>query len=171
MSEVRVKRLQRADDRSLPVFRQAEELLEKIRARAFSLFADRGFKNGGSLDGWLLAEQELCWPAAKIVESEVDYTVELSLGGYDPGEVEITVTPGEIVVQAHAETERKPDRKKRKTDVHRSECRSNDVFRRFEFGVEVDSSRVSASLENDVLKIVAPKREAEARDVKIATAA
>jgi HSP20 family molecular chaperone IbpA len=45
--------------------------------------------------------------------------------------------------------------------LKRSEFRSNDVMRRFELPADVDVDRISASLDNGLLEITAPKVKAE----------
>ena len=43
----------------MPVVTQDSELYERIRARAFELYEQRGGEDGHELDDWLQAEEEL----------------------------------------------------------------------------------------------------------------
>jgi hypothetical protein len=43
----------------MPVVTQHSELHERIRARAFELYEQRGGEDGHELDDWLQAEEEL----------------------------------------------------------------------------------------------------------------
>jgi len=169
MSEIKVQKVSRLEDRTLPVFRETEELLQRIRARAYELCSGRGFGSGSALDDWLTAEREICWPAGELVEREGDYTLSLTLPGFEPGEITLTATPHELIV--HAQVERKEEAKKPEGETHWSEFRSDDVYRRVELAKDIDVQKVSASLRNGLLKIIAPKMMMQTRTVPVAAAA
>jgi len=169
MTDVTVQKITKPEDRSLPIFRETEALLQRVRERAFDLFSGRGFGDGHALDDWLAAEHEVCWPAGELAESDAGYTLELALPGFEPADVSVTVTPRELIV--HAKLEHKEESKKEKGEVRWSEFRSNDVYRRVELARDIDPGKVSATLKNGLLKISAPKATATARSVPVAAAA
>lgn len=154
MSNVTIQKVAKNDDRSLPIFRETEELLRRIRERAFALSIARGRRWATVLDDWLAAEREFCWPAAKLVERDKEFVLSLALPGFEPGNVAVTATPRKLIV--HAKQEAAAQSKKDERCVW-SEFRTNDVYRSIELDKDIDVESVSASLKNGLLKIVAAK--------------
>jgi HSP20 family protein len=169
MSDVTIQKVTKAEDRTLPIFSEADKFLRRIRDRAFDLFSGRGFGDGHALDDWLTAEREICWPAGELAERETDFELSLALPGFEPGEVTVTATPRELIV--HARLERKSAPRREQGEVRWSEFRSNDVYRRIELTQDIDVQKVSASLRNGLLRIVAPKSAMPQRKVAVAAAA
>lgn len=170
MSEINVQRLT-TEDQTLPAFAEAERLFEQIRNRAYQLASGRSFGAGRELDDWLAAEREFSWPATELVEREQDFVLSVALPGFEPAEVALTATPRSLVVQARARSERKEDARKGEARVHWSELRSADVCRRIEFARDLDVHRISATLKNGVLRVVARKQEQPSKPVAVAAAA
>jgi len=100
----------------------------------------------------------LGWPAAELAEKNAKYEVDMTLPGFDPNEVEVTVTPTEIIVHAATRHEKKTE------DAHVlwSEFSSNDVYRRFELPAAIDVDTTTATLENGMLHVIASKTAAPA---------
>jgi HSP20 family protein len=171
MAEITIQKVPKAGDRTLPVFEEAERMLQQIRDRAFAMFTERGSGEGRALDDWLAAEREFCWPAAEFTDRDKDYALSVALAGFEPGDITVTATPRELVVHAKATTTRADEGKAKDTKVCWSEFRSNDVYRRIELPGEINVDKVSATLKNGVLKIVVPKAQQQLRAVPVATAA
>lgn len=169
MSEITIQKVTRPEDRTLPIFRETEDLLRRIRERAYGLFSGRAFDAGHALDDWLIAERELCWPAGELTERDADYTLSLALPGFEPDEISVTATPRELIV--HAKLARKEEAKKEEGETRWSEFRTNDVYRRVELAKDIDVQKVTASLRNGLLKVSAPKAMAQPRAVPVAQAA
>lgn len=170
MSEINVQRLM-TEDRTLPAFTEAERMFEQIRRRAYELCAGRGFGAGRALDDWLAAEREFNWPATELVEREQDFVLSAALPGFEPADVSLTATPRTLVIQAKAKSERKSDTGKGDVRVHWSEFRSADVCRGIEFARDIDVAKISATLKNGVLRVVARKAERPAKPVAVPAAA
>lgn len=168
MSDVKIQKVTTTDERTLPVFAQAEQVLQKIRKRAFELFAGRGFAHGRALEDWLSAEHEVCWPAAELVERDKDYILSITLPGFERGEIEVTATPRELIVHAASTSERTQKGKAAEGKIRWSEFRSNDVYRRIELPTDVRVDGVKASLHNGLLKLVVPKAPAASMPVLVA---
>ena len=83
------------EDRSLPIFAEFDRIADRIRLEAYNLFARRGSGDGGALDDWLEAERNVCWPAAKLVERDGAFVLEVALAGFEPSEISLTATPRE----------------------------------------------------------------------------
>lgn len=171
MSEVKLRKLPGLQHGGLAAVDEANRLLEQIRERAYALCADRGFSEGHALDDWLQAERAFGWPAAEFVENEKDYSLETALAGFEPSDVEVTVTPRDIVVSAKARTRQVKDVKRGGAVVHWSEFGSNDVYRRVELPSDVDVNGATATLTNGILRVVAPKAATQLKAVKVAAAA
>jgi HSP20 family molecular chaperone IbpA len=170
-SNIPVSKVSDAQPRTDPVFLAVDTLADSIRARAFELFAQRGFCDGFALEDWLRAEREFAWPAAELCEADRAYRLTMSLPGYTAEQVKVTVTPHEIIVSAAAE--RKTEDKSSKTETVRwSEFRSAEVCRRIELPLAIDVNQVTASLQDGVLTVKAAQvARAEKRAVPIGVAA
>jgi HSP20 family molecular chaperone IbpA len=171
MPNITIHKVPSATERTLPVFKELDDLTARTRERAFELYCGRGFAHGHALDDWLAAERELCWPAGELRETIEGYVLSLTLPGFEPDEVAITATPREIIVHAGAKTEWKEEAGKEETVVRWSEYRGNDVYRRVEVDQDIDVDKVSATLKNGLLTIVAAKGVAAKRVVPVAAAA
>jgi len=154
MSQVAVNKVQAAEKPALPIFEEVAKRFEAIQRRAFDLFEKRGGEFGRELEDWLKAEHELLgWPAAELVEQDGAYKMEISLPGFTAKDVEVTATPTEIIVHAATHEEKKTEKEK----VLWTEFGSNDVYRRFGVPKPVDVDKITANLDNGLLRIIAPK--------------
>ena len=162
MTDIKVEKVADAKKRTLPVFKEMESLLDRIRIRAFEMSSGRGFGWGHALDDWLAAEREICWPAGELVEQDKQYVLSLTLPGFEPADIAVTATPRELIIHAKTKTERTGEEEARKGAKEKlcwSEFRNNDVYRRVELAKDIDVQSVSASVRNGILKIVAAKAE------------
>jgi len=157
MAELSVQKVPAADDRRLPIFAEFENLAERIRLQAYNLFSRRGGAAGHALDDWLAAEHEICWPAAQLVERDDAFALEVALAGFESGEVTVTATPREVILKAAHKAEKAESKDEKGLNLRWSEFRSNEVYRRVELPSDIEVSKVTASLQNGLLKIVAPK--------------
>ncbi len=173
MSKLRIQKVPKVEDRKLPIFAELDELADKIRVRAFNLFAGRGFEEGNDLDDWLTAEREICWPATELDEEDDEIEVKVALAGFEPEEIEITASPRELIIKASHREERKKPKSGKLAGAHWSEFRSNEVYRRVPLPAEIDVAKVSAEFKRGMLEIEAPKRKkkkAVRRKVKVSSA-
>jgi HSP20 family molecular chaperone IbpA len=167
MTQLDVKKVATAEDRSLPIFAEFDRLADRIRLEAYNLFARRGASEGHALDDWLAAEREVCWPAAKLIERQGAFVLEVALAGFEPSEISVTATPREIIVKAAHEHKRESGAEER-SQLRWSEFRSDNVLRRVELPAPVDVSKITANLKNGLLVIVAPAAQgAPAAETKI----
>ena len=142
MSKPEIHKVPVAGERSLPIFDELERFADKVRVRAYNLFKGRGFDQGYDLDDWLIAEREIGWPAAELVEEDDEFEVRIALAGFEPDEVVVTATPDELIVKA-AHEETRPDDDAR---VHWSEFQSNVVYRHIRLPSPIVVEKVEASL-------------------------
>jgi HSP20 family protein len=162
MSKIRVQTLSSDRVRNLPIFLELAEIAERIRDRAYKLYEGRGFVGGHEIEDWLMAEHQVCWPPAELVEDSDEFEIKIALAGYDPEEISVTATPTEVIVKADHASEKDDE------DVvtRFSEFRSNRVYRRFELPARIRADKVEARYRNGLLKIEAEKLAESQREPK-----
>jgi HSP20 family protein len=172
-TNISVKKVPDATQRTEPVFAAVDALLESIRSRAYELCAQRDFKDGSALDDWFKAEREISWPTAELVEDEKGYQLKVALPGYSAREIEVTVTPQEIIIGAASAQQASGKQPEAGKGVVRwSEFRSNQVCRRVELPSAIDTNQVSAALDDGLLTVKAAKSaQVQAQSAPVAAAA
>ena len=154
MSQIAVKKLNGGGKEALPVFGEIARRFEAIERRAFDLFEKRGREVGHEAEDWFKAEHELLgYAAAELSEKDGTYEMRIALPGFEAKEVEVTATPSDIVVHAATKQEKRGE----KDNVLWTEFGSNDVYRRFELPNSIVADKVTANLENGLLRINAPE--------------
>ncbi len=168
MSNLKVRKVRSPKDRKLPVFKEFDEIADRIRVRAYNLFANRGFGMGNDVDDWLTAQREICWPTAELVEEDDEFEIKVALAGFEPEEISVTATPRELIVKASRKDERKEDDEK----VHWSEFRSNDVYRQIALPSDINVNKIEAEFKHGMLEIEAPKKKGKptaAKKIKVSS--
>lgn len=103
-------------------------------------------------------------PPANIAANENEYLLEVEMPGVDKDGVEITVDGSELTIIGRRKQEL-PD-----GELVYSESPLADYQRVFELGPDVDTGRISAQMEQGVLKLHLPKSEtAKPRKIPIAS--
>src|ERR1035438_4295829 len=125
MAEINIQKVANAGDRKLPVFEEAERMLQQIRERAFAVFDERAEGHGDALGDWLTAERELCWPTSELVEQDQNYALNVALAGFEPKDITVTATSHELVVSAKKAANRSDNTKGKNQQVCWSEFRTN----------------------------------------------
>lgn len=147
---------------------QVEQVQQHIARRAYDLFLERGGSWGNPWTDWLAAEVELVRrPAVELREKDGAYTVSASLAGLDPQDIQIDITPDDLVVKSDAARSAAAQ----DGDVHLSELRRGRVFRSIHFPKPVDMAKARAEYRNGLLIVSAPiALESRARrlDMKVA---
>lgn len=162
MTDVKIQKVPTTDEKTLPLFAGFEEVVSRIRRRAYELCAARGFGDGAALDDWLAAEREICWPAVEMRDKEDHYLLEIALTGFEPDDLEVTATPAELIVKAAHESKREPAAA-RQGEIEWSESERTEVWRRVEFPARVVVEKVTAKFRDGLLKVVAPKADVSAQ--------
>jgi HSP20 family protein len=166
MSQVAISKVSDASKTPVPVFEEIAKRLEGVQQRAFDLFEKRGRELGHDLEDWLKAEHELLgWPAAELAEKDGSYQMQISLPGFETKDVEVTATPTQFIVHAATNEEKSTQ----KGNVLWTEFGSNDIYWRFEVPNPINVDKVTATLENGILRINAPET-AKPKEVKAAKA-
>ncbi len=96
-------------------------------------------------------------PRIDVVENERGYLVEADLPGVSKNEVKVSVDGARVTIEA--EVRRESERKEGETVVH-AERVVRRYARSFELPHEVDDTQAVAKLENGVLSLTLPKKQA-----------
>lgn len=99
--------------------------------------------------------ERVIMPAVDIYENEEGYVLHADMPAVDREHVEVTLDNGELLISGSiAEEEHNRD------DLKYSEYRLRNYQRRFRVGNDIDGERISAGVEDGVLTIHLPKKEA-----------
>src|SRR3989454_10661382 len=104
---------------------EMNQMQDRIMRRAYDLFERNGRLFGRDLDHWLQAERELLWkPAVELREADGEFVLEAAVSGLDPKDIDIEVTPEDIVLKADIQHEHKE-----KKGIHICEFESGKMYR------------------------------------------
>jgi HSP20 family protein len=157
MASVAVQKIGKDKPAPEPLLKELKDTFEEIRKRAFELFERRGSAPGGELDDWIQAERDLFWiPRAELNETDTGFKIHVGVPGMDAKNLKVTAQSGEILVRGNAGRRIE----KRGKGVYYSEFGEKSLFRRFEVPDSIDLDRVTASVENGMLTVTAPKKAA-----------
>ena len=126
---------------SIRLFLEFEELLDRIRERAYLLFEARGRWPGASMDDWLRAERELFeLPVNELTETEASYEWKISSQGFLPERLNVGVAPYWVTVLG------RPDGFERK-----------QLFCRLEMESPIEVDQVKVNFDSGTLRVRMPK--------------
>jgi HSP20 family protein len=133
-----------------------ERMQEKIRERAYHLFAKRSPEAGDAQGDWLSAQAEILAPVnLELSENKSNLVVSCDLTGFRPEEIEIEVDGDTLKILGSHQESRSQD----KRDGALSESRSMFFFHTVQLPCAVDVDKASAELQkNDHLKVKLPKK-------------
>ena len=135
------------------VLAEVEGIRRHIAERAQEIFRARGGAIGRALEDWVKAERETIWrPALEVRRTRDAFVVEAAVAGVEPKQIDVQVTPTELVLAAHvhhADHEQEGE-------VVLCEFANGPLFRSYEFPQPVDPARASAECRNGLLRVRAP---------------
>ena len=135
---------------------------DRIMQRAYDLFSGNGIF-GRDLENWLQAERELVWrPTVELYEKGDAFCLEAAVPGVDPKNIDIEVTPEDILLTAQIAHEHKEE----KGTVHICEFDRGKMFRSIRLPRRINPDKVKAEFKNGMLYLTA-EIAAEARVKKI----
>jgi HSP20 family molecular chaperone IbpA len=134
------------------IFDEVEQMQRRIEKRAYEIFEGRGRELGHEIDDWLAAERELVWsPPISIEEGDGEIKVQLSAAGFAPENIDVELTPQDLLVEAEAHEQRE----KKRGRVRREEMHSAKMFRSVHLPRPIDPDSAEAELKNGVLTFTA----------------
>jgi HSP20 family protein len=150
------------------IFDEVEQMHDRIVSRAYDIFCSNGGCCGQDLDDWLKAERELVWkPPIELEEKDKEFRLKIAVPGVDPKDLDIEVTPEDILVKAEVRHEHEET----KGSVHTCEFASGNLFRAIHLPKPIDPDKVKAEFKNGIVRLKAPvAEETRARKVEIGAA-
>ena len=134
------------------VFDEVNEIQERITQRAYEIFERNGAVFDQELDNWLQAEEELLWkPSIELHEKNGELLLEAALSGLDLKDVEIEVTPEDIILKAETQHQHQ----EQKGIVHVCEFKTGMMFRSIHLPKKINPDRVKAEFNNGLLRLTA----------------
>lgn len=126
-----------------------------IAKRAYELYEKRGKAHGKAVDDWLQAEDEIVHPCRHdLRESEEAVILRAEIpSSYKANQLQVSVEAGQLMVNG----EREVEVSYWDGQQTRTEPRPQRIFRVHELPAEIDPSRATAVLKNDVLTVTIPK--------------
>jgi len=148
------------------VSEELEQMHKRIMQRAYEIFEDSGRFFGRDIEHWLAAEGELVWrPAIELKEQDNAFVVRVAVPGMEAKDLDVEVTPDELLVKAEA----KHEHEEKKGKVHTCEFQAGSLFRSISFPRPIDPDKVKTELKDGVLTVTAEAAEKrQAKKVKIA---
>lgn len=134
------------------IFDEIEKMQRRIERRAYELFESRGFELGHDMDDWLTAERELVWsPPISMEEGDGEITIQLSAPGFEPEQIDVELTPQDLLVEAEAHEQKEKGKGKARTQT----VRTAKLFRSVHFPRAIDPDSAEAEFRNGVLRLTA----------------
>ena len=143
---------------------EMREINDRITRRAYEIFEQNGSAFGRDLENWAEAERELVWkPAFELREKDGKFELEAALAGLEAKDIQIEVTPEEIVLKAETQHERS----QKQGIVHYSEFQTGKMFRSIHVPKRIDPDKVKAEFKNGLLRLSAEiAEEAQTKKLK-----
>jgi HSP20 family protein len=145
------------------IFEQLRDMQDRIMRRAYEIFEQNGMF-GRDLENWTQAERELVWrPSFELSEKDGQFRLEAALSGVEAKDIDIEVTPEDIVLQANTEHKHTDE----KGIVHYCEFEAGKMFRAIHLPKKINPDKVKAEFKNGLLRLTAEvAAESRAKTIK-----
>jgi HSP20 family protein len=150
------------------IFDEMDRMRDRIMRRAYDVFSSKGRTFGRDLEDWFEAERELVWtPSIELEERDDEFLLQIAAPGVDPKDIDIEVTPEDILVKADIRHKHEED----KGEVHACEFAAGNLFRSIHLPRNIDPDKVKAEFKNGMLSLKAPiAKEARAKKITVEAA-
>jgi HSP20 family protein len=160
MSQLTIHKYPNAESSLQALLEQMETIRDSIRSLGFNLFENGGTDNGCDVRDWLRARRGgAVFAASDLVEAKKTFIASIPVSGFEAKDIMLSVEPGALLVQARSHHSRALG----KDNVCFCEFEHTSLFRRLELPTPIDVNRVRASIENGILKVIAPKAAQKTR--------
>lgn len=127
-----------------------------IRLRANQLSQSQGGSSGDATRNWLQAERDLfCVPEATLSENEQQFSIQVATPGSNSSNLEVIATSDSLIVRSTSGASLSSASSQ--GSILYSDVDSRMLYRRFDLSSSIDTSQVSATMDNGMLNIAAPK--------------
>lgn len=150
----RMKGTETVERSSEEILNQCAQMHELIARRAFEIFESNGGSPGHDLEDWFRAESELLQPVyLNITALYGEYVVQAEVPGFGGRDIKISVEPRCLAVSGKLQTKEQGEN----GSLPRSALCANRIFRTLELSSDVDTSAVSATVQDGILTVHLPK--------------
>lgn len=157
MPAVAIEKCRNSENLPETISKELNEITETVQREAFNLFERRGGVIGSDLENWLSAERGVVWsPPSEVVERDDEYRARIALPGFQSKDLQVVATPDSVIVEA----EKTHTHEGKEGTVRFCEFSDKKVFRRLDMPSPIDVDKTTASLENGMLQVNAPKAAA-----------
>ena len=133
-----------------------QELSNSIAGRAFELFNGRTRADGHNLEDRFKAKLESLHPVhLDVAESGDSVTVGVEAPGFKPKELEVSLEPHRLTISGRRETSE--DYREQCLKAYVQRLVGDEIYRAIDLPAAVDTSKVTATLKDGVLKLWMPK--------------
>jgi HSP20 family protein len=130
-----------------------ETMADRVRQRAFEIFEHRG-TDGQEVGDWLQAERDLIFaPDSEMIEKDGKIEIRVAAPGFKAAETQVTVLPDAVIVTAESNHKHEETN----ANVHLCEFGEKNLYRRLDLPNRINVDRVTASLDDGMLRITAQK--------------
>jgi HSP20 family molecular chaperone IbpA len=148
------------------ILQDLTELHDTISKRAYEFFQENGLLSGPLAD-WFRAEREIVWrPAIELRQKDGQFELEAALAGVDPKNLDVQVTPEDILITAAEEHRHEGT----EGTVHVSEFSSGRLFRSVHLPERIDPESVKAEFKNGMLHLTAAVAKTATKKVDVQAA-
>ncbi len=127
-----------------------------IRNRANQLSQSGGGSSGDATRNWLQAERDLfCVPEATLSENDQQFNIQVATPGCSSSNLEVIATSDSLILRSTMNTSLASA--SGQGSIVYSDVDSRMLFRRFDLSSSIDTSQVSATMDNGILNISAQK--------------
>lgn len=153
MANVAVEKVKESEPQSPSLVNKLEKMVDRIRKRAYENFERRG-SGGQPVDDWLQAERDLVFaPESELVEKDGVYEIRIAAPGFKAAETSVTALPDAVIVSAESSHKHEET----KENVHFCEFGSKTLYRKLELPKSINVEKVTATLDDGMLRITAQK--------------
>ena len=154
MTTIAVEKV-KGSGQSPPPGNKLETLADRVRQRAYEIFQNHG---GGDreFDDWIEAERDLFFaPESELVEKDGKYEIRVAAPGFKAAETNVTALPDAVIVSAESNHKHEENNE----DVHFCEFGTKTLFRRLDLPAPINLDKVTANLDDGILRIIAQKSD------------
>lgn len=155
MAKVAVEKITESGQHSPSLIRKLEDMVARVRQRAFEIFENRG-TDGRALEDWLQAERDLMLtPESELIEKGGKYEIRIAAPGFKPADIHVNALADALIV--YAESSHRHEKKGE--DVYFCDFGKKFLYRRLELPAPISVGKVTANLDDGILWITAQKAE------------